>query len=212
MCSPGASSSVERPPSAATLAIRTAGVGQDRRMHLDRHDHLRRPRGYAEHLRVPSMSVGHGRAGVGAVDGQQPHTEDEVYVVLRGRARLWTPDLTVDVGPGSVAFVPALEQHRFVDVVEELHVLVVFAPGRAQQRGRPGELLSDEAIALVWLDQPPRRARRPRPWSARGRSADPSPFSTSSRASRTCSVPTCSAPSRTASRNVSSRAFFAVAS
>ncbi|WP_051640202.1 cupin domain-containing protein [Cellulomonas sp. URHE0023] len=85
-------------------------------------------RSYAEVLRVPSMSVGTAVLGVGAVDGQQPHTEDEIYVVLRGRASLWTPGLTVDVGPGSVAFVPALEEHRFVDVVEELHIVVVFAP------------------------------------------------------------------------------------
>jgi mannose-6-phosphate isomerase-like protein (cupin superfamily) len=86
------------------------------------------PRSYAEHLRVPSMSVGSAVLGVGAVDGQLPHTEDEIYVVVRGSAKLWTPDLTVDVGPGSVAFVPAHEEHRFVDVVEELHVIVVFAP------------------------------------------------------------------------------------
>jgi mannose-6-phosphate isomerase-like protein (cupin superfamily) len=86
------------------------------------------PRSYAEHLRVPSMSVGTAVLGVGAFDGQLPHTEDEIYVVVQGRARLWTPGRTVDVEPGSVAFVPALEEHRFVDVVEELHVIVVFAP------------------------------------------------------------------------------------
>ncbi|WP_456845347.1 cupin domain-containing protein [Cellulomonas sp. P5_C6] len=86
------------------------------------------PAAYTEHLRVPALSVGTYVLRVGDDDGQQPHTEDEVYVVLRGRARLWTPDLTVDVGPGTVAFVPALEPHRFVDVVEDLHVLVVFGP------------------------------------------------------------------------------------
>jgi len=86
------------------------------------------PRGYSEHLRVPDLSVGSVVLAAGAVDGQQPHTEDEVYVVLSGRARLWTPDLTVDVSAGSVAFVPALEPHRFVDVTQDLHVLVVFGP------------------------------------------------------------------------------------
>ncbi|WP_028049081.1 cupin domain-containing protein [Cellulomonas sp. URHD0024] len=83
---------------------------------------------YTEHLRVPSMSVGTAVLAVGAADGQHPHTEDEIYVVTQGRAKLWTPDRTVEVGPGSIAFVPALEEHRFVDVVEELHVIVVFAP------------------------------------------------------------------------------------
>ncbi|WP_426595056.1 cupin domain-containing protein [Cellulomonas sp. McL0617] len=99
------------------------------------------PQFYVEHLRVPSMSVGTAVLGVGAVDSQQPHTEDEIYVVLRGRARLWTPSLTVDVAPGSVAFVPASEEHRFVDVVDELHVLVVFAP--AEYGNATGQLLRD---------------------------------------------------------------------
>ena len=95
--------------------------------------------------------------GVGAVDGQQPHTEDEIYVVVSGSARLWTPDLTVDVGPGSVAFVPALEQHRFVDVVEELHVIVVFAPAEHSRR------LSDRRDASAQAPWRPRGARRRRP-------------------------------------------------
>ena len=90
---------------------------------------------YTEHLRVPDLSVGTYVLGVGDVDGQEPHTEDEVYVVLRGRARLWTPDLTVDVAPGAVAFVPARESHRFVDITEDLHVLVVFGPAEYSRAG-----------------------------------------------------------------------------
>ena len=90
---------------------------------------------YTEHLRVPVLSVGTYVLAVGDDDRQQPHTEDEVYVVLRGRARLWTPDLTVDVGPGAVAFVPALEPHRFVDIAEDLHVLVVFGPAEHSNAG-----------------------------------------------------------------------------
>jgi oxalate decarboxylase/phosphoglucose isomerase-like protein (cupin superfamily) len=37
----------------------------------------------------------------------------------------------VPVGPGSVVFVPADEAHRFVDVTEELEVLVVFVPAES---------------------------------------------------------------------------------
>ena len=90
---------------------------------------------YTEHLRVPALSVGTYVLAVGDDDGQQPHTEDEIYVVLRGRARLWTPDLTVDVAPGAVALVPALEPHRFVDITEDLHVLVVFGPAEHSNAG-----------------------------------------------------------------------------
>ena len=40
-------------------------------------------------------------------------------------------DESVAVGPGSVVFVPAAEEHRFVDVTEELAVLVVFVPAES---------------------------------------------------------------------------------
>ncbi|MEZ0448281.1 cupin domain-containing protein [Cellulomonas sp. ICMP 17802] len=93
---------------------------------------------YTEHLRVPALSVGTYVLRAGDEDSQQPHTEDEIYVVLDGRARLWTPGLTVDVGPGDVAFVPALEPHRFVDITQDLTVLVVFGPAERSAAGGPG--------------------------------------------------------------------------
>ena len=43
---------------------------------------------YTEVLRVPSMSVGSYVLPAGSVDPQQPHAEDEVYVILQGRAIL----------------------------------------------------------------------------------------------------------------------------
>ncbi|OLT47894.1 cupin domain-containing protein [Cellulosimicrobium sp. CUA-896] len=90
---------------------------------------------YVETLRVPAMSVGTYVIPAGAHDPQGPHREDEVYVVLAGRGRLWTPTRTVDAVAGSVLFVPAGEEHRFVDVVEDLTVVVVFAPAET----RPGD-------------------------------------------------------------------------
>ncbi|GAB3136645.1 cupin domain-containing protein [Micromonospora sonneratiae] len=83
---------------------------------------------YAEHLRVPCLSLGTYSLPAGAHDPQQPHTEDEIYIVLDGRGRLWTPDEVVDVARGSVVFVPAGEEHRFVDIAQDLTVLVVFGP------------------------------------------------------------------------------------
>ncbi|HWL97181.1 MAG TPA: cupin, partial [Nocardioidaceae bacterium] len=53
---------------------------------------------YVEQFRVPDLSVGTYSIPVGGVDEQEPHAEDEVYVVTAGRGRLWTPALTVDVG------------------------------------------------------------------------------------------------------------------
>jgi mannose-6-phosphate isomerase-like protein (cupin superfamily) len=85
-------------------------------------------RPYLEFLRVPALSVGLYTLEAGAVDGQSPHTEDEVYVVMTGRARITVGDEVRDVGPGSVVYVGATAPHRFHDITERLEVLVVFAP------------------------------------------------------------------------------------
>lgn len=74
------------------------------------------------------MSVGVYVLGAGATDGQSPHHEDEVYVVLAGRARFTAGGVTRDAGRGDVIFVPAGIAHRFHDIVEELRLIVVFAP------------------------------------------------------------------------------------
>jgi len=89
---------------------------------------------YDELLRVPDLSLGCYRIPAGGDDPQSPHTEDEVYVVTSGRARLWTPAATVDVAAGSAVFVPAGEEHRFIDVTEDLSVIVVFGPAEHSRR------------------------------------------------------------------------------
>jgi hypothetical protein len=43
--------------------------------------------GYVEHLRRSDLSLGTYCLRAGAVDRQDPHAEDEVYVVTAGRAR-----------------------------------------------------------------------------------------------------------------------------
>jgi mannose-6-phosphate isomerase-like protein (cupin superfamily) len=83
---------------------------------------------WTEQLRVPHLSIGTYCIAAGGTDEQSPHTEDEVYVVTSGRARIVTPSTHAEVAPGSVIFVPAGEAHRFVDVLEDLTLLVVFGP------------------------------------------------------------------------------------
>jgi mannose-6-phosphate isomerase-like protein (cupin superfamily) len=83
---------------------------------------------WVEHLRVPAMSLGTYSIRAGATDDQTPHGEDEIYVVVSGRGAFEAGGARVDVGPGSTLFVPALEDHRFVDVTEDLTLIVVFAP------------------------------------------------------------------------------------
>jgi mannose-6-phosphate isomerase-like protein (cupin superfamily) len=83
---------------------------------------------YTEFLRVPALSLGLFAVGAGHEDTQSPHAEDEVYVVVAGRATLVVDGVRTDVAPGSVAYVPAAVPHRFEDVTEDLRVYVVFAP------------------------------------------------------------------------------------
>lgn len=89
---------------------------------------------YVEQLRVPALSVGTYSIPSGTMDDQEPHAEDEIYVVLSGRGAFTAGDRTIDVGPGSTLFVPAGEDHRFRNITEDMTVLVFFAPAYS---GRP---------------------------------------------------------------------------
>ena len=86
---------------------------------------------YREFLRVPTMSAGLYVLAAGATDSQRPHHEDEMYYVVRGRARFRAGDEDQEVSAGSVLFVAAEVEHRFYDIAEELAVLVFFAPAES---------------------------------------------------------------------------------
>lgn len=85
-------------------------------------------RPYREFLRVPSMSAGLYVLPVGSVDHQKPHREDEIYYIIRGRARHKAGPEDKDVSAGSVIFVAAEVGHRFYDITEDLEALVFFSP------------------------------------------------------------------------------------
>ena len=85
-------------------------------------------RPYLEFMRSESLSVGLYVLDAGATDGQSPHREDEIYVVLAGRARFTAADETRDVSRGDVIYVAAGVPHRFHDIEEQLQLIVVFAP------------------------------------------------------------------------------------
>ena len=83
---------------------------------------------YLEFLRVASMSCGVYSLAKGGTDPQSPHTEDEMYYVVRGRARIRVGSEDREVRVGTLVFVPARKEHRFHDITEDLTVLVFFAP------------------------------------------------------------------------------------
>jgi mannose-6-phosphate isomerase-like protein (cupin superfamily) len=83
---------------------------------------------WLEFLRVPSLSVGIYHLKAGQDDPQRPHTEDEVYLVVAGRGNFRCGDETRAVSPGSILFVGRQVEHRFLDITEDLTLLVFFAP------------------------------------------------------------------------------------
>ena len=87
---------------------------------------------YFEFLRVPAMSAGMYVLPAGGTDPQKPHREDELYYVIRGRARMQIGKEDAEVRSGSLIFVEARAEHRFYDIQEELEVLVFFAPAEQQ--------------------------------------------------------------------------------
>ena len=87
---------------------------------------------WMEFLRVPAMSLGVYRLNAGQEDLQTPHHEDEIYVVLEGRAVLRVGGREVPAVPGSVLFVEAEAEHRFERIEEDFAALVVFAPAETE--------------------------------------------------------------------------------
>jgi mannose-6-phosphate isomerase-like protein (cupin superfamily) len=94
---------------------------------------------YHEFLRVPALSVGLYSLPAGGVDPQSPHTEDEVYYVVKGRAQITVGDETRPVQAGSTVYVAANVEHRFHDIVEDLDIIVFFAPAEYSLRAQPGD-------------------------------------------------------------------------
>ena len=62
-------------------------------------------------------------------DRQQPHEDDEVYVVLDGTGVLMIEGTPVPVRPGQAVFVPARAEHQFT-AYEGLSLLVIFTRPR----------------------------------------------------------------------------------
>jgi mannose-6-phosphate isomerase-like protein (cupin superfamily) len=83
---------------------------------------------YLEFLKVPDLSMGLYVLPAGGTDPQSPHTEDEVYYVVSGRAKILVASEDLDVQPGSIVYVAKNVAHHFHSIEEELTVLVFFAP------------------------------------------------------------------------------------
>jgi mannose-6-phosphate isomerase-like protein (cupin superfamily) len=100
---------------------------------IDQLESLRKKTGksYFEFLRMSSLSAGVYVLAAGSTDPQKPHREDEMYYVVRGRARMKIGAEDQAVAAGSIIFVAANVPHSFYEIAEELVVLVFFAPAES---------------------------------------------------------------------------------
>ena len=66
------------------------------------------------------MSAGIYVLPAGSIDAQSPHRQDELYYVVKGRARMRAGAEDRSLEPGRIVFVAAHVEHRFYDIEEEL--------------------------------------------------------------------------------------------
>lgn len=85
------------------------------------------PSAFVSFLDVPTLRAGVYRLEAGSTDEQTPHSRDEIYHVLSGKAVLDVGGTRYEAKPGAILFVAANTEHRFVDIEETLTTLVVFS-------------------------------------------------------------------------------------
>ncbi len=83
---------------------------------------------YVEYDRRLGLSFGVYSLRAGVADPQRPHTEDEIYVVVTGQGAIEINGQRHAIRPGGVISVPRDVEHRFVDITDDLSLVVVFGP------------------------------------------------------------------------------------
>ncbi len=84
---------------------------------------------YLPFLNVSSLHCGIYTLAAGGKDGQQPHSQDEIYYVEAGTAKINLLGKDYELKPGSIVFVPAKAQHHFHSIETDLKTLVFFSKG-----------------------------------------------------------------------------------
>lgn len=83
---------------------------------------------FCEFLRSSQMSCAIYRLPAGSRDMQAPHLEDELYLVVEGKARMRVDGQEQEVGAGTILFVKATTEHSFFDITEDLTLVAIFGP------------------------------------------------------------------------------------
>jgi mannose-6-phosphate isomerase-like protein (cupin superfamily) len=90
------------------------------------------------------LTRGSASAGIYApheTDDQEPHDQDEFYVVLNGSGFFTVEGEREPFGPGDLVFVPAGVDHRFEDFTPDFAVWAIFCDtgDEAGERGETSE-------------------------------------------------------------------------
>jgi quercetin dioxygenase-like cupin family protein len=98
--------------------------------------HNQQGRLYLEFLRAPALSMGLYILKANSADPQQPHSEDEVYYIVSGKGMIYVGGEDHVAQAGSVIYVAANIEHRFHSIVEDLTILVFFAPAEYSRKSQ----------------------------------------------------------------------------
>jgi mannose-6-phosphate isomerase-like protein (cupin superfamily) len=83
---------------------------------------------YFEFHKLPDLSIGIYVLPAGGTDPQSPHSENEVYYVVSGKAQITVAEENRPVQAGSIIYVEKNVAHHFHSIEEQLTVLVFFMP------------------------------------------------------------------------------------
>lgn len=98
------------------------------------------PERYAELMRRGTLEVGvYAPRGQ---DPQQPHGQDEVYIVMSGSGYFVSAGTRARFGAGDMLFVPAGMEHRFEDFTDDLVTWVIFYGPEGGEASMLGEALA----------------------------------------------------------------------
>ena len=60
------------------------------------------------------------------IDRQQPHDRDEFYIIISGKGKFHLRDQVMEFKKGDFLYVPAHDEHRFVDFSDDFVTWVFF--------------------------------------------------------------------------------------
>lgn len=78
-----------------------------------------------------AVMLSHGSMSVeyfvpGRNDTQQPHKQDELYIIISGTSEFYRDKEIIICNKGDVLFVPAAMEHRFINASEDFATWVIF--------------------------------------------------------------------------------------